>query len=756
MRWFILFSFLGAANAEDFYHPPGLFYDLRELKYAVDECITLVPSGDCCLAPAPYNTITDAGGNPCVDSVHLTDWDTGRVRSMEGLFWGAPSFNQPIGSWNTSQVTNMREMFARSGFNQPIGDWDVSRVTDIWGLFAFSDFNLKICGDWVGARARDPNDYYNSNSNALIGTDCVCTCSASDGFPATGEDCTTDGEERCVCPSDKLLNIDGTACVCPTGASEVDGVCVCPETQIVSDDGTSCVCRIDQVLSGNTCVCPTGASEVDDVCVCPAGTGKDGESCVSTAFQPNNDELKTAVDECIDRVPVPSGDCCRAPDGTMTDAGGNPCVNSVHLTDWDTSQVTDMTGLFKGKGSFNQPIGSWDTGQVTSMDSTFYSATSFDQPIGAWNTGKVTNMYAMFYNADIFNQPIGAWDTGKVTNMKYMLSYTDIFDQPIGSWDTSQVTDMSYMFYYADKFNQPIDSWNTSHVSDMSFMFYRASSFDQPIGSWDTGQVTSMYAMFLRASSFNQTIGSWDTGKVTDMRYMFYNANTFDQSIGDWDTGNVTNMEAMFFNATLFNQPIGSWNTGNVTDMSYMFARVSSFDQPIGDWDLGKVTMAEDMFYEGYSMKQTLCGMWYTMDSRITRWHTPGHIFWGVSVYRSSNIEVSNSCECSCNTISFIVASGCNTDGEERCACASDKLLNIDGTACVCPTGASEVDGVCVCPENQFVNQDGTACTCRDDQVLVSTTCILSQEFEDIRSDALSSQECEDLRSRYKLKCANC
>ena len=103
------------------------------------------------------------------------------------------------------------------------------------------------------------------------------------------------------------------------------------------------------------------------------------------------------------------------------------------ISDWDTSQITDMSNLFINFPNFNEDISTkevtvngktytaWDTSNVTDMSFMFHRAKAFNQPIGNWNTSNVTNMVGMFYEAHAFNKPIDKWNTSKVTNMRWML-----------------------------------------------------------------------------------------------------------------------------------------------------------------------------------------------------------------------------------------------------------------------------------------------------------------------------------------------
>ena len=72
----------------------------------------------------------------------------------------------------------------------------------------------------------------------------------------------------------------------------------------------------------------------------------------------------------------------------------------------DTSNIIDMSEMFSGARSFNQPIGNWDVSNVRYMTEMFKNATSFNQPIGNWDVSNVRSVSNMFEGASSFNQSI--------------------------------------------------------------------------------------------------------------------------------------------------------------------------------------------------------------------------------------------------------------------------------------------------------------------------------------------------------------
>ncbi|MEM9423772.1 MAG: BspA family leucine-rich repeat surface protein [Spirochaetota bacterium] len=116
----------------------------------------------------------------------------------------------------------------------------------------------------------------------------------------------------------------------------------------------------------------------------------------------------------------------------------NPTVNLNFI---DTSLITDMSYLFRGvdKKNFNGDISEWDTSNVTTMEGMFGFAFQFNRDIRAWDVSSVTRMDKMFWQAAKFNQDISAWDTSNVTNMDYMFTGARDFEQNLRSWNVAKV-----------------------------------------------------------------------------------------------------------------------------------------------------------------------------------------------------------------------------------------------------------------------------------------------------------------------------
>ena len=77
----------------------------------------------------------------------IGDWDVSNVTDMSGMFDGS-TFNGDISNWDVSNVTNMSYMFSESSFNGVISNWDVSSVTNMGEMFENSKFDGDV-SKWV-------------------------------------------------------------------------------------------------------------------------------------------------------------------------------------------------------------------------------------------------------------------------------------------------------------------------------------------------------------------------------------------------------------------------------------------------------------------------------------------------------------------------------------------------------------------------------------------------------------------------------
>ena len=128
--------------------------------------------------------------------------------------------------------------------------------------------------------------------------------------------------------------------------------------------------------------------------------------------------------------------------------------------------------------------------------------------LSSWDTSNVTNMYGMFRNdysltsikfGDNFN-------TSLVTDMDSMFRNISVTTLDLSSFNTSKVTEMGNMFNNSSNLTSlDLSSFNTSQVSRMNMMFYGCSSLTElDLSNWDTSNVTTYGNMFLNCKSLSE------------------------------------------------------------------------------------------------------------------------------------------------------------------------------------------------------------------------------------------------------------
>ena len=452
-------------------------------------------------------------GMSSVTSLDVSIFDTSNVTTMSYMFYGMSSVTGlDVSNFDTSNVTTMGYMFKGMGSvtSLDLSNFDTSNVTDMTDMFFGTSLKKLILGDtfkFVAGKGALTSAWKREDGKGKAYT-------AADFMKNYGTGDLTAGTYVSVeigTWGTSPYNFDETTGILTIEAGELSGFVESPWSENKKVDATA-IKKI--VLSGKV-------------------------------VAPENSFLLFSGNTSADKPT------------NVTEIEG--------LSQLDTSNVTDMSKMFKGMSS------------ITSLD-------------------------------------VSGFDTSKVTNMQHMFSgMSSVTSLDVSGFDTSNVTDMANMFRGMSSVTSlDVSGFDTSNVTTMENMFYNISSVTSlDLSVFDTSNVTTMQDMFKDTPLAKLTLGDHFKA-VGDTKLSAPKAlNEGDQLTGNWirEDGQSKGYSPADF--------MTNYGTGDLTAGTYVAELVKSELKPqeyhvgdvnitgtyTGDMSLGRLTVNGKVVSWGGSFK---------------------------------------------------------------------------------------------------------------------------------------------------------
>ena len=267
-------------------------------------------------------------------------------------------------------------------------------------------------------------------------------------------------------------------------------------------------------------------------------------------------------------------------------------LTRVDLQNLDLSNTVNLNNMFQGCSKLsivNFPV--TGTGNDARADNMFLNCTSLGNvnTLSNWDTSNITNMSYMFDGCSYLNNLTGLsnWNTGNVTDMKYMFRGCSMLKSlsALGNWDLQKGPNMERMFTRCGVNDiSGLINWNVSKVSTLTGLFELCMSLTDISGleNWDTQSVTNLSYAFAdcRVLSSVKPLEKWNVGNVQNMTGTFqrcFDLTSIDD-LKNWDLSSCTSLSNSFQDCTSLQSAhgINNWNTSAVQGFASMFRGCSS------------------------------------------------------------------------------------------------------------------------------------------------------------------------------------
>ena len=547
-----------------------------------------------------------------VESLDLSGWNTAKVTNMANMFATCTKLGSlDLSSFDTQEVTNMTNMFSgcTALASLDLSGWNTKKVTRMNGMFA-------SCSALTALDVKH-FDTQNVTNMSRMFYNCKKLPKVSINTWNT-QKVTTMKELFAGCSKMTSVNMQGMNMRKVKDMSLMFSGCSSLESLDMIDCETFATTDMNHMFSGCTSLTRLVLNSFDTFSVTDmsymfanctnletinSGEYWDTESVSNSEGMFENCEKLVGAQGTVYNDGYTDKDYARLDGGSAAPGYLSGVAEAYVVANEVTVTVIDEWGNswedYEGLFSF------FFDEKKSSRTGMVYELNAAGQAPG-WNSDESWKVNKYIINPSFRNyQPVTTHGWFKWADSIEGLEYLNIED----------LTDISYMFEGCRVINLDLSGLDTHNVKNMSNMFANCSSLaNLNLSSFDTHNVTDMSNMFANCSSLaNLNLSSFDTHNVTDMSGMFANCSSLrNLNLSSFDTHNVTDMGGtpwqttmgMFSGCTsLTSLDLSGFDTGNVIDMEYMFSGCTGLTSlDLSGFDTRNVTSMYGMFY-GCSMK---------------------------------------------------------------------------------------------------------------------------------------------------------